>query len=219
MNADDPLLSVVERFRGRDEQRALAAFVELRATLSARLVEIATYLLGSGPDARDLVEELFGDLWSRRTEFAIETNPRSYFERATERRALNMLRTEARRRRREGEWADDTVSRTSGQRRVAGGDVAIDGDVEARLEAAEIRAALLNAMRALPERQRQVFQRRCTGMPYADIAQALGMREQTARNHFGRVMQSLGQRFPWLRSAPVNDRTQHISDTTVRRHA
>ena len=84
MNADDPLFSLIDRFRGGDERTALAALVELRATLSERLIEIASYLLGSRPDARDLVEELFGDLWSRRAKFTIEVSARSYFERAIE---------------------------------------------------------------------------------------------------------------------------------------
>jgi RNA polymerase sigma-70 factor (ECF subfamily) len=216
VSADDPLLVVIDRFQSNDEPVALAALLELRGTLGARLIEIASYLLGSVPDARDLVEDLFSDLWSRRAEFAIRSSPRSYFERAIEHRALNMLRAASRRRQREAEWVDDTVAQSAGQRRVPGGDVAVDGDVEARLEAAEIRAALLDAVRALPERQRQVLERRCAGMPYAEIAYALGMREQTARNHFGRVMQSFRQRFVWLRATPTGKRA---ADESARRRA
>src|ERR1700722_12886876 len=36
VNADDPLFSLIDRFRGGDERTALAAFVDLRATLSER---------------------------------------------------------------------------------------------------------------------------------------------------------------------------------------
>jgi RNA polymerase sigma factor (sigma-70 family) len=218
--ANDPLLSLIDRFRGPDEPTALAAFVELRTALSPRLIEVASYLLNSAADARDLVDELFSDLWSRRTECAIQSSPRSYFERAVQHRALNMLRAESRRKRREAEWVEDTVRRAGGKRRMPGGDLAVDEDVHARLEAAEVRAAVLDAMRALPERQLQVFQRRCTGMEYSEIAQVLGMRERTARNHFTRVMQSFRQRFPWLASPSAREQPADASlDTSDRRRA
>lgn len=68
----------------------------------------------------------------------------------------------------------------------------MDGSTEATRERS--RAAALELLGALTDREREVFDAIVTGLSNAEIAQELWLSESTVKTHVGRILQKLGMR-------------------------
>ena len=67
-----------------------------------------------------------------------------------------------------------------------------ESSAEERVEKAELRARTRQAVLGLPKRQREVFTLRVDGeLPFAEIAQTLGITENNAKVHFHHAMKRL----------------------------
>jgi RNA polymerase sigma-70 factor (ECF subfamily) len=113
-------------------------------------------------NARDVVQDVFAELWSRRSSLQLRGPIASYLAAAVANRARSVLRAELRRREREERWTAEkpAVSRPP------------DADIR---QSAPPAAAVDSALAALPERQRVVFRLRVVeGLTSAEVRSAIG---------------------------------------------
>jgi RNA polymerase sigma-70 factor (sigma-E family) len=144
------------------------AFVIAR---SRRLLGLATLLTGDRHDGEDLLQSALLKLalnWSRAKE-----NPDSYARQIV----INLARDRGRRIKRRPEWVGEVPERA-----YAGHDDDTFGDSE----------ALLPALRALPDRQRQtVVLRFIDDMSVTDTAAALGCSEGSVKSNTSKALANL----------------------------
>jgi RNA polymerase sigma-70 factor (ECF subfamily) len=166
----------VERIRSGDE----AAFEALFRAFAPGLCVLVTRYVKSGAVAEELVQELFLDLWRRRSELVVETALSGYLYTAARHRALNHLKRENRLTR----WCTD-----EGQHREEADPTA--PDESALLDALELQ----DAIQHLPARCRLIFTlNRHQDMTYVEIAKSLGLSIKTVETQMGRALRSLRER-------------------------
>jgi RNA polymerase sigma-70 factor (ECF subfamily) len=179
---------LLERLRQGDEE---AFDVVFRANYPP-LVGMAEGMLRSRAIAEEVVQDIMLELWRRREALPIEESLRAYLFRATRNRALNHLR-------------HGRVERLS-EPHVAGASAA-PATAPATLVEEEIDVALREAVAALPERCREVFElSRVHGLRYSEIAAALGISVKTVEAQMGKALRTLRERLaPWLPGGTVRD--------------
>jgi RNA polymerase sigma-70 factor (ECF subfamily) len=175
---------LLERLRSGAED----AFDVIFRAHYAPLVGLAESLVRERAIAEEVVQEVMLELWRRRETLVVEESLRAYLFRATRNRALNHLRHERVERLGEPYARGESATPAVGHR---------------RLVEDEIDAALQDAVRALPERCRQVFElSRGDGLRYAEIATTLGVSVKTVEAQMGKALRILRDRMaPWLPSA------------------
>ncbi len=171
---DDAALIV--RIQRGDER----AFDELFRTYYGPLCGFALLHLGGVPAARvaaeDIVQDLFAQLWSRRTAWEVTTHVRAYLYTGVLNRARNH-------------------HRTAGRAIVELGEVDVGVDCpapdrsDAVVTANELAIAIRSAVAALPERAREIFLlNRHAELSYREIAVRLGVSVKTVEFHMGRAL-------------------------------
>jgi RNA polymerase sigma-70 factor (TIGR02957 family) len=132
------------------------------------LISVAYRVLGSVTDAEDAVQEAWLR-WSK-VDPAEISNPRAFLVRVTTRLAIDRLRrAKARRESYVGPWLPEPI--------LTGSDVAEDVAL-----AESISMAMLVVLETLSPLERAVFVlREAFGMPYAEIADVLGRKEEAVR--------------------------------------
>jgi RNA polymerase sigma-70 factor (ECF subfamily) len=173
-------------FPPEDVQRALfvrlaagddAAFDTIFRTWYAPLVRVATYLLHDAGIAEEVVQDVLLEVWRRRATLAFEQEPRRYLMRATRNRALNHVRHQ--------QVAARAAARDISEESHA-------ATAPAKVDAAELEAAIAQAVATLPERCRAVFElSRRHHMSYAQIAEALDIAPKTVENQMGKALRML----------------------------
>lgn len=149
-----------------------------------RLVGFAEAILRARAPAEDAAQDVMLELWRRRQEIVLETSLRAYLLRATRNRALNQIRHRR-------------VAERVGP--VAHGSAAAPS-ADQDLAEQELRAAVEEAVRDLPERCREVFElSRVHGLRYAEIAQVLDISIKTVETQMGKAIRVLRERLaPWV---------------------
>jgi RNA polymerase sigma-70 factor (ECF subfamily) len=146
--------------------------------------------------AEEVVQDVMLEMWRRRETLSLDESLRAYLFRAAHNRALNHLRHERVKQRRMPYLAGESVSAPT---------------AHLRLVEEEIDEALHQAVRALPERCREVFElSRVHGLKYAEIASALDISVKTVEAQMGKALRVLREQLaPWLpeRSGSGPDRT------------
>ncbi|MDT0446429.1 RNA polymerase sigma-70 factor [Streptomyces johnsoniae] len=170
------------------DDKALAVFEEHRGTLFG----VAYRMLGRVSDAEDLVQEA----WLRwagapRDDVA---EPRAYLVRVVTRLSIDRLRQlNARRETYVGPWLPEPLPT---DRAAAGPQSAPDGAERAVL-AETVSYAVLLVMESLSPLERAVFVlREAFGLPYAEIAAALGRSQPAVRQLSGRARRHMTERRP-----------------------
>ena len=148
------------------------------------LVSVAYRVLGSVTDAEDAVQETWLR-WSK-VDLAEISNPRAFLVRVTTRLAIDRLRrAKARRESYVGPWLPEPV--LTGRDDVAE-DVAL---------AESVSMAMLVVLETLSPLERAVFVlREAFGMPYAEIADVLGRKEEAVRQLGRRARDHIQERSP-----------------------
>jgi RNA polymerase sigma-70 factor (ECF subfamily) len=140
----------------------IAAFDRLFAAEYARVVRIAQRVLGEASEAEDVAQEVFCAFY--RTQAPDAPHAPAWLHRAAAHTALNVVRGKQRRIHRER--VADAVERP-----IAHGpdpqDVVVD---------AERRQEVREALRRLPEKSASALALRYSGLSYAEVADALGVR-------------------------------------------
>ena len=148
------------------------------------LVVVATRLLGERSLAEEIAQDVLLELWRRR-EMLVLTGPvRAYLQQATRNRALNRLR-QARTAQR-----GETYVRGPGE----------SPPTDSRARSTELAAAVVRAVAALSQPQREVFEmNRQRGLTYGEIAALLGISVKSVEARMGRALKQLrDQLAPWL---------------------
>jgi RNA polymerase sigma-19 factor, ECF subfamily len=160
------------------------AFETIFRTYYAQMVGLAESILSERAPAEDAAQDVMLELWRRRESIVPETSLRAYLLRATRNRALNQIRHQ-----RVARAVDPEVLPPLAT-------PAADRDVLHQ----EMEGALKEAIAALPERCREVFElSRVHGLKYAEIAQTLDISVKTVEAQMGKAIRVLRQRLaPWL---------------------
>ena len=169
----------IERIRSGDE----AAFEALFRALAPGLCVLVTRYVRSRAVAEELVQDLFLELWTRRTSLIVEQTLTAYLFAAARNRALNHLRRE----KRAARWQTESAVNDEG-----------DG---AALNESELLDALelQEAIEMLPARCRLIFTlNRQQQMTYAEIAASLGLSIKTVETQMGCALRSLRDRLKHL---------------------
>lgn len=151
--------------------RALAgdgrAFCELVEPHLAVMFRVASRVSGSRAAAEDAVQEALTIVYQRLGSYRAGTSLRAFLAAIAARQAETLLRSERRRKRREGAIEHAAAAPSPAE------------SFEANATAQALRSALL----ALPEKRRAVALLRFdAGLSYAEIAQALGTSEASAKS-------------------------------------
>lgn len=159
-------------------------FLQYRESLE----DYANSLLGSREDARDMVQDLYMKLWSRKdTLFQIE-NPKAYCYSVIKRQCLDVLKSAERKN--AGEMPLDMESTQTG--------------VEEQLALKEQLAYTLKEVDNLPEGQKNVLLKNAVdGYSYEQITAQTGQSAQTVRTQMSLARKKLRTRTAWIFAAAV----------------
>jgi RNA polymerase sigma-70 factor (ECF subfamily) len=173
--------SLLERLRQGDA----AAFDAIFRAWYGPLVGTAERMLRDRAVAEELVQDVMLELWRRRESLAPEGSPQAYLFQATRNRVLNHLRHRR------------IEERSEPELRV---ESAPESPPDAGLGEQELEVAIHAAVRALPDRCREVFElSRVHGLRYAEIATALGISVKTVEAQMGKALRLLRERLAaWL---------------------
>ncbi|GAB4491729.1 MAG: RNA polymerase sigma-70 factor [Saprospiraceae bacterium] len=128
---------------------------------------------------QDLAQEVFVELWRKRTELDIHTSLRAYLRRAAVNKALNYLKTSRRFLSDESDHFNCAAD-TSAQ------------DIVQKKEQESLEAALHAAIETLPEKCRIVFSlSRFEQLSHREIADRLGISVKTIENQITKAMKML----------------------------
>jgi RNA polymerase sigma-70 factor, ECF subfamily len=158
-----------------------SAFEALFRAEYASLIRFAGRYVSDVAAAEDLVQDVFLTLWRDRSRLDGASSPRAYLFRAVRNRALNQLR-------------DSRARRRIDEQLAVPGELSVAPDTGAA-DVARIRAALNDAVAALPARARLIFElSRYHGLTYREIAASLGISVKTVETQMGRALRVLRER-------------------------
>lgn len=154
-----------------------AAFTELYHRYWKLLFSVAANKLESLPDAEEVVQEVFADLWKRRNEIVIRQSVKSFLAGAARFQVYTQL---------------DKQYRREKQSLAIKTDNTMVSPVEDKYDEKELRERLENAAQNLPERCRLVYElSRKEGLTYREIAKKMDISEKTVENQMGKALKHL----------------------------
>ena len=128
---------------------------------------------------REVVQEVFLEIWERRESWKVSGSLKSYLFQAVRNRALNFLRTEKNR-----YGLKQKLKHTVPTRRLR--------TAEDNLCYDELSDAIEEAVEQLSPRRREAFTlHRQHGLTYKEIAEVMEISPKTVENHIGRALKSL----------------------------
>jgi RNA polymerase sigma-70 factor (ECF subfamily) len=155
------------RLEGRNFERLFKDFFP-------PLMAFARKILGDEDDARDVVHQVFINLWDKRKELDLSTSLKSYLFTSVHNRSLNVIR-------------DRKKFSSAGVPEVAG-----EWDVSAQIESMELEGKIREAIDSLPEKCREIFElNRFEGLKYGEIARQLDISIKTVENQMSKALKIL----------------------------
>ena len=150
-----------------------------------RLVRTAEWIVGERAPAEEIAQEVMLELWRRRDSLQVEQSFGAYLIRSTRNRALNHVRHER------------IVARELAEASLEAPE---SHGTDAEMLGGELEQVVREAIAALPERCREVFElSRVHGMKYVDIAGLLDISVKTVEKRMGQALSELRERLaPWL---------------------
>lgn len=170
---------------GSDE--AQTAGRGLRAQLEQirpSLRRMLTARLSNAEDAEDILQELWIKLET--LDSGPIANPGAYLHRMALNLSNDLVRERSRRRNREADWTDVSVSTLDG--------MSVDDTPSPERQAADRQelALMVEAIRAMPDRAQQVFRRhRIDGLSHADVASELGISKSAVEKNMATALKHL----------------------------
>lgn len=155
------------RIAAGDERALGEVFDELAGVVYASAVRV----LGNGPAAQDVVQDVFVELWCHPARYDASLGTlRTFLMVCARHRAHDVVRSELRRAGRE-----ERRERLMPQQR--------EPSPQEQITEAETASAVRNAVRSLPPRQREVVELAYfRGLSYRDVAKVTGIPEGTAKS-------------------------------------
>src|SRR3954451_24442881 len=158
-----------------------AALNEVIGRKTKPLLQLCQRILGDIEEARDVVQVTFLRVWESRRKFDDRWSPNTWIYRIASNLAIDHLRS-----RKSRERSHEPVRqhlRQVGQPRRQGPDSRASRDLS-RLQQSEVAAIFRDLSAGLSEKQRMVFLlREVEGLSSPEVAEILGCRESTVRNH------------------------------------
>jgi len=179
----DPDLEWVDRWRAGDEH----AFETLLRRHERRVFGLLMRMLGNRAEAEDVFQETFLNLHRSGHRFRRESRFSTFVYRVAVNAALNRRRSLGRRRNR---------LENLGHRQAAGDDLpSAPRGPDSAAEGAEIRERVQEEIQRLsPNLRAPLVMYDLEGLPYAEIAEALGLAEGTVKSRIHRARQALRER-------------------------
>ncbi len=178
--ADRSDLEVLQAL-ARDEEDALSELIQRK---TKPLIQAVYRILGDLEESRDVVQMSFVRIWENRTKFDPQWSPNTWIFRIATNLAIDLLRA-----RRTRERSSDPVRRHL--RQVADNHSRREFACLERREVMQIFERLANK---LTEKQRAVFLlREVEGRSSQEVAEIVGCRESTVRNHLFNARKVLRQ--------------------------
>jgi RNA polymerase sigma-70 factor (ECF subfamily) len=138
------------------------------------LMSFARKILVDEDDAREVVHNVFINLWEKRQKIDLSTSLKSYLFTSVHNRSLNVIRDRKK-------FSSEEVPETAG-----------DWDVSAQIESMELEEKINDAIKSLPEKCRQIFElNRFDGMKYGEIAMQLNISVKTVENQMSKALKIL----------------------------
>jgi RNA polymerase sigma-70 factor (ECF subfamily) len=161
------------------------AFDTIFRAFYAPLVGLAERMLRQRETAEEIVQDVLLEVWRRRGDLVVEESLRAYLYRATRNRVLNHIRH------------GEVVQRTA---RMLRDEQVPQRTAVADVMESEIDEAVREAVGALPDRCREVFElSRQHGLKYAEIAVTLGISVKTVEAQMGKALRVLREKLAvWL---------------------
>lgn len=149
-------------------------FEELFRNYFSPLMAFSRRILGDEDDAREVVHQVFINLWEKRSELDLSTSLKSYLYTSVNNRSLNVIRDRKK-------FSSEEVPESAGE-----------WDVSAQIEAMELEEKIRAAIKTLPERCREVFElNRFEGLKYSEIASQLDISVKTVENQMTKALKIL----------------------------
>ena len=150
------------------------AFNELIGRKTRPLLQLVQRILGDLEEARDVVQVTFFKVWENRRKFDERWSPNTWIYRIASNLAIDHLRS-----RRSREKSQEPVR----LHLLQTADRSSRGDLS-RLQQTEVAAIFRELSAGLSEKQRMAFLlREIEGLSSPEVAEVLGCRESTVRNH------------------------------------
>ena len=153
------------------DETALDVLIERK---TGALIKTAHRILGDAEEARDIAQVTFIRLWDHRDRYDERWAPNTWIYRICTNLAIDHLRSRQSKQR-QAEPARLHIENVLGERSRRD---------RARLQESEVMAIFQELAADLTEKQRAVFLlREVEGMPSKEVAEIVGCRESTVRNH------------------------------------
>lgn len=133
--------------------------------------------LRDSDDAEDMVQDLFAELWQRRHTLEVSASIKTYLTTALKYKIIKRL-------------AQADLKKKSLDHLLLQMEQ-VEGTVLDIMAAGEIHQTLDQAIKKFPENMRRVFQMRTADFTIAEIAEALGLSEQTVKNNTSEALRRL----------------------------
>ena len=168
------LWTIWTRIQAGDERAFRALFDQLYPYLTTTAYQ---YVYDTSK-ARDLAQDVFVELWDKRSERQITGSVRAYLRRAVVNKSLNYLKRERRIEARDPLELPDTAETSDG--------------VEAKLAGEELEARIQSTIASLPERCRVIFcLNRFEEKTHKEISEQLGISPKTIENQMTKALKIL----------------------------
>ncbi|NOT75146.1 MAG: RNA polymerase sigma-70 factor [Cyclobacteriaceae bacterium] len=152
-----------------------SAFEMLFKTYYKPLCNYAYSFLNDRDEAEEVVQSAFIGIWDKRNSIEIQTSMKSYLYRMVRNACLNVIK-------------HVKVKKVHAKYEMAGGEP-VHEEVGQAVLALELEQKIYEAMKALPEQCRIVFQlSRFEELKYAEIAEQLSISVKTVENHMGKAL-------------------------------
>ena len=154
------------------------AFEELFNRFWQKLFTVALHRLGSHDEAEEVVQEVFYNLWKRRTSLQLTASPATYLATAVKYEIINRLAK---------------IERGAQYIRYAGDNgLSADDSTQEWLRFEELRTAIARSVKALPEKCRLVYTlSREKGYSEKQIASELNISVKTVEAHLSKAIKTL----------------------------
>jgi len=171
---DDELL---EKFNNGDYD----SFTEIYTQYSPELYRHALKMLKDKASAQDVIQEVFTNLWINKSSINFNTSPKNYLYTSVRNKILDLI----------AKGKSQTKYIASLQDFIHNGHYITDNLIREK----ELEGIINKEISNLPPKMREVFElSRRENKSYTDIAQELGMAENTVRKHITKALSRLRPR-------------------------
>lgn len=139
------------------------------------LVVTGYNITGDNEKAKDLVQDVFYELWKKREQLDIQSSLKSYLRRAVVNRSLNYIKTQKR-----FDFGDENFDAQTPDQTVS---------VQKTLEAQDLKSALNQAINGLPAKCKAIFMlSRYEKLSHKEIATKLDISTKTIENQITKAL-------------------------------